>query len=259
MQNSNAPAKIPTPFALSGDRNVIPESSAGIDPGRASFDEGFPPLTRTPISAGGIPPLGRDFNGILYALSQAARWANAGGGYTFDADFVSDGNVGGYPKGALLLKANLSGFWFNTVENNLTDPDSVGQVGWVDLFNGYLTSASAAASYAPKNGNVSAFVNDANYLGPSAFLTNDLSANGYQTFPGGLILQWGTYFGGSDSAFIAFPISFPNACFNVQVTQKNNTGSASNLNTQASSYSTTGFVIFAAFQERPTAWFAIGY
>lgn len=41
-----------------------------------------------------------------------------------------------------------------------------------------------------------------------------LSANGYQIFPGGLILQWGSIAGASGGvASIVFPIAFPNAAF----------------------------------------------
>lgn len=42
----------------------------------------------------------------------------------------------------------------------------------------------------------------------------DLSANGYQKLPGGLILQWGKVLESSSSTdYRYFPIPFPNACF----------------------------------------------
>jgi len=84
----------------------------------------------TPIVAGGIPPSGADFNGILNLVSAAARWAQAGGGYRYDAGFSSA--VGGYPRGAMVLKSNFSGYWLNTVENNTSNPDT-GGAGWTDL------------------------------------------------------------------------------------------------------------------------------
>lgn len=135
MQSSNTPSRIPLPFAsdVSALKNTIPENSADApNPNNASYQLGFPPITMLPIESGGLPFYGQDMNGILNALSSAARWANAGGLYKYDATFANDTNVGGYPKGALLIKAGLGGFWFNTVENNTSNPDT-GGAGWVDL------------------------------------------------------------------------------------------------------------------------------
>jgi len=81
MQSSNAPSKLVLPFASAGGKNTIPVASQiGIVAGKASLADGFPPLTRTPLSAGGVPPSGLDMNGILYEMSAVIRWANAGGG-----------------------------------------------------------------------------------------------------------------------------------------------------------------------------------
>lgn len=228
MQTTNAPAKMPTPWANSGDKNTIPATGTGLPAGQASFDVGFPAVTRTPISAGGTPPLGKDFNGILNALTQAARWAQVGGGYKYDAGFATNANVAGYPKGAVLLKADLSGFWFNTVENNTTDPDGVGSSGWQDFFAAYLSTAAAAAAYAPIHSNNSAFVNDAGYLTVASF-PSSLAVNGYKLLPGGFIMQWGVYTsdmsapGGSapSAVTLSFPIAFPNACLNASLTTRN--------------------------------------
>ena len=41
---------------------------------------------------------------------------------------------------------------------------------------------------------------------------NDYSASGYQEFPGGLIIQWGTGTGGTT---VTFPTAFPTACHSV--------------------------------------------
>ncbi|WP_429562031.1 hypothetical protein [Paraburkholderia sp. MM6662-R1] len=73
---------------------------------------------------GGIPPFGKDVNGILYLLALTARWAQLGGSFTYNGSFANDPNVGGYPQGAVLLRADLSGFWFNLGDNNTTDPDA---------------------------------------------------------------------------------------------------------------------------------------
>ena len=58
MQSSNIPSKIPLPFAYSASGsyiNTIPTASQiGIVNGKASLTDGFPPLTFSPISAGGV-------------------------------------------------------------------------------------------------------------------------------------------------------------------------------------------------------------
>ena len=131
MQASNAPTKSAVPFADSGTKNTIPVASQiGVKPGLASFTDGFPPVTMTPLAAGGIPPSGADFNGILNFLSTAVRWSQAGGQYPFDAAFASA--VGGYPKGAILPAGSGDGFWINLIDGNSANPDA-GGLNWSPL------------------------------------------------------------------------------------------------------------------------------
>lgn len=77
------PTKIPRPFADSGDKNSIPDSSGGI--GFASWQEGFPAITSEPFAQGGVAPKRADFNGIFNALSLATVWQQQGGVYAYDA------------------------------------------------------------------------------------------------------------------------------------------------------------------------------
>lgn len=179
MLASNNPARIPLPFANSGSKNTIPTASQiGITPGAASLTDGFPPLTFTQLAAGGVPPNGRDFNGILNLLSANTQWANAGGGAKYDAAFSAA--VGGYPKGAKLINSTNDGYWTSTTDGNTTNPET-GGAGWY---------ADFAALY---------------------------SANGYQKLPGGLIFQWGQSapINQGASLLISFPLAFPNAVFSV--------------------------------------------
>lgn len=128
MQLTDKPTQLPIPFANSGTRTAIPTASQiGITAGAASLTDGFPPLTRTPIAAGGVPPSGADMNGILYQLSAADRWANVGGGYPYNSTYATA--IGGYPKGARLVRTDGIGYWLNTVDNNTTDPEA-GGAGW---------------------------------------------------------------------------------------------------------------------------------
>lgn len=150
MQLINAPSKLVLPFASAGAKNSIPVASQiGIVAGAASLTDGFPPLTRTPLAGGGVPPSGLDMNGILYELSAILRWTNAGGGYPFDGTFAADSNVGGYPKGARVMRSDGLGYWFNTADNNTTDPEGAGAVaaGWVPDY----TSGTAAITMTSSN------------------------------------------------------------------------------------------------------------
>ena len=129
MKLSQVPARVPLPFANGGAFNTIPTASQiGITAGAASLTDGFPPLTRTPLAAGGVPPSGLDMNGILNLITAVQQWQSSGGLFTYDATFST--SVGGYPKGAILLKASGSGYWISTVDDNATNPDT-GGAGWL--------------------------------------------------------------------------------------------------------------------------------
>ena len=123
------PTKITIPWARDdGSKTAIPDSSQiGIVDGRASFPDGFVPLNGTPKAAGGIPPFKSDMNGILYAITNVLKWVSSGGLFKRDATFQTA--IGGYPVGAILLKADNSGYWMNTVDNNASNPDA-GGAGW---------------------------------------------------------------------------------------------------------------------------------
>lgn len=72
------PVVIPEPFAENGAKNTIPDQSPGGTEPNASWNTGFPPITMLNRKAGGKPPLGADFNGILNALSQHAFFTQSG-------------------------------------------------------------------------------------------------------------------------------------------------------------------------------------
>ncbi|MEE2979350.1 MAG: hypothetical protein VYB88_17950 [Pseudomonadota bacterium] len=132
MQSTQTPTLIPLPFASGGGKNTIPEASQlPGNPGGASFTDGFPPATRTPLVAGGIPPAGLDMNGILYMITQSTRWSHAGGLYSFSSSFAADTNVGGYPNGAELMSADLQGTWVSLNDNNTDNPDTGAGTKWV--------------------------------------------------------------------------------------------------------------------------------
>lgn len=128
--------KITEVFGKSADPTTItlpvPNASPGAPaPNRASFDTGFPVLNFQPITSGGQPPSGKDFNGILYMLSQYAFSMQAGQAIV-EYDATTQTAVGGYAVNALLAKASGFGYWLNFTPGNMTDPDT-GGAGWSSL------------------------------------------------------------------------------------------------------------------------------
>lgn len=122
----STPPKITTPWATSGLKNSIPAAADPVN-GLAGYDQGFPAINMTPKTAGGIPPFGQDFNGILFDLTEAVRYQQAGGSFPYDSVWAAA--VGGYPSGALVSRTDGQGFWRNTAPNNTTDPEA-GGAGW---------------------------------------------------------------------------------------------------------------------------------
>lgn len=137
MNSSDTPSRITKAFGVNGLKNTIPvESSTTTDNnGVATFDKGFPPVTMQPLSAGGIPPSGKDMNGVLYSTTIQQQWQNAGMTYPFSQDF-SDA-VSGYPKGAIVPSSVYTGQWLNLNEANGTSPESPtgANTGWVPINN----------------------------------------------------------------------------------------------------------------------------
>ena len=79
------PALIPMPFAQNGNKNTIPENGTE-GKGDASFALGFPQITETPLSIGGLPPSRKDFNGIFNLLSMFAFFGQSGGVFTYSRE-----------------------------------------------------------------------------------------------------------------------------------------------------------------------------
>lgn len=135
---AGTPPLIPQPFATSGAKNVIPDTSASAQ--RARYAQGFPAATMQPIDAGGVPPLGEDFNGILFDITSWLFALQGGQLPAWDSD-VSDA-LSGYAKGAVVLMNGGEGYWINLTANNTTDPDA-GGAGWQAAF-AYGASAISA-------------------------------------------------------------------------------------------------------------------
>lgn len=128
------PTFIPEPFANAAggtNRNFpIPDAPPGSPANAASWSQGFPSITMQPEISGGLPPLGQDFNGVLYTLTQHTYAQQAGQPYGFNASFVV--SIAGYAAGAMLGMGDGTGTWLNTTAGNTTNPDvDASAAGWV--------------------------------------------------------------------------------------------------------------------------------
>ncbi|WP_272678466.1 gp53-like domain-containing protein [Providencia sp. PROV137] len=97
----NNPKLIVVPFAADGQKDEIPVTREPSMPTqKATWDLGFPPATMLPESAGGLPPIGRDFNGIFNQISEMLVHFAKGGRIKFSESYAEE--IGGYQKGAIL-------------------------------------------------------------------------------------------------------------------------------------------------------------
>lgn len=150
MQN---PKLIPVPFANSGIKDDIPKvKSTSMSDEKASWETGFPEATMLPVYAGGLPPDGKDFNGVLNQISENLVFQSKGGRYKFDPDFAL--SIGGYPKGATLQTNDESAEYQSLIDNNLVNfntatPEEIAQA-WritglgdaIEVLNGKFDKAS---------------------------------------------------------------------------------------------------------------------
>lgn len=141
----NAPVCTQAAPILGGKVFPFPVASQqGIKNGAASLNDGFPPLTMTSPSVGGVPPYGIDMNGVLYPHSAWIVFIAAGQIPGYDATLQTA--MAGYAIGARLQQAsNPLAVWISAVNGNMTDPDT-GGAGWISSVPLYATSAPAAGT-----------------------------------------------------------------------------------------------------------------
>ena len=115
-------------WASDGLKNSIPDTrSGGMPLEGATYTDGFPSITMTPIATGGKPPSGKDMNGILYELSAHIVWQNQGGRYKYDATLANA--IGGYSKGCVVLNDAGDTEYISTVDRNKNNPNT-NKSGW---------------------------------------------------------------------------------------------------------------------------------
>jgi hypothetical protein len=131
MKAVDVPDFFPIPFAdqaAVGYIRDIPTTPTGTT-GQSSLQLGFPPANFDPVSAGGVPPFGQDFNGLNYRITGWSRWFSAGAPNYWESTFSTD--IGGYPAGAIVSAVGkLGSFWLCLVDDNTSNPDA-GGANWL--------------------------------------------------------------------------------------------------------------------------------
>lgn len=143
MSVFNEPTKWQTSLVNSGDANTIPQSTP-VGTGKASFKDGFPQITQIPLSAGGIAPDRKDFNGLFKILGDWIFFNQNGGVSTYSESFD-------YVAGRVVLyNGNLyKCIQANGVSSTVVTPDS-GNEYWQRLDN-YVRSVNGVNADASGN------------------------------------------------------------------------------------------------------------
>ncbi|WP_370557373.1 phage tail protein [Edwardsiella tarda] len=242
MKLTDTPAKQAVPFGVNGQREaLLPTTPAGDN--KASYNNGFPPVTMILKSAGGVPPKGQDMNQILFELSSLCRWFSAGVAAVFDQNFAD--SIGGYPVGSYLLGPDNKTLYRCIMDDNKNPPKD-GATGWSSLpsdiasslgLNGaaYLNVGTTVGTVAAgddqrilnslnKNNNLSDIEDITNArlnLGLASAATRNVgnganqipdmsyfaAGDGWFKLPSGKIFQYGSVL--NSNAVHNFPIPFP--------------------------------------------------
>jgi len=147
-------------------------SQVSVVNGAASLNDGFPALTMTDPTEGGVPPFGVDMNGILYYLSAYICAAWAGQLPQFNATLAEA--MDGYAIGAVVQQAaNPTETWTNTIAGNASNPDTgtPGDAGWISSTPLYSSAALTGS-------------NDVVLPGPSDYVIAVNTSSAEATFTG---------------------------------------------------------------------------
>jgi len=223
MQASQLPPDFTIPWANAAGvgyiRTIPTASQIGIQNGAASLTDGFPPDTMITPGAGGVPPFGQDFNGILQWVTRCCQAMQAGFFPKFDGTLSAA--IGGYWSGAVIRSNDGHTLWLCTADNNTNDPNSV-TTNWTPL--------GVRTVFGRTGPNITAQAGDYTAAQVGALPDNTFSAlvgvNGYEiNHATGLIDMWGETPVIAEDVEVAIsfvmsglPSGFPHACLNMQVT-----------------------------------------
>lgn len=165
------PKILTIPFARDaspGLVNAIPDDPVMGEPQKASWKQGFQSETMIPLTAGGIPPEGQDFNGVLKDITEHIVYQNGGGQYAWSQEWVDE--HGGYPQGAVLSANDGLSLWVSLEDDNTEDFNTGTPSKWARIaFSGLDTlllqgAASWSADGAPYPLNAQVYHNGKQWL-----------------------------------------------------------------------------------------------
>lgn len=240
-------------------------------------------LTLTPVSLANTPPVGATGNQVATA-GFVSLAANAGGKFTGAIDYATPVtlasaatvDIGAAASNVLTVTGTTAITSFGTASSGTTRTIT---------FSGALVlTYNATSLILPGSVNITTIAGDTavfESLGSgnwrcisytvgnvSPVYGNSLTAAGYQKLPGGLIMQWGSYTTTTNegTTAVTYPIAFPTAVLNVQVSEERTDPSsgAAEIMAQSRSVTTTGMTlewarVSGSDQDRiKIYWFTIG-
>lgn len=156
-------------FAAAGGKTDVPITGADINNGRADYENGFPPVTRAPIAAGGVPPYGTDMNGVLFDLSSGLQYLQAGMVFPYSQDFANA--IGGYDVGAWVTASGIR--YVSTISGNSVPPPSA---GWQALSFSDPTETARGMPLVATNAEVAAGTNAGKMVTPASLASRTATA-----------------------------------------------------------------------------------
>lgn len=242
------------PAAATRNQLLLALRAAGVFQTPPQFDNGTKAATTGFVKAQGLQA-----STLQIATTSGFLGASHAGG-TLAINSASNTTqtlpaVSAMPAGSRIEAVNIN-TGVGTVTRNGTDTIRVNQgtVASIALGAGdYLTLESdGVSSWHAVGGSAR--------LGTSAVFDASKNVNGYQKLPSGLILQWGTAVAVAQStvASITFPIAFPTACRNIQVTTASSVNNDWCPNVQTKTASGFSFGNPAGNSNSDFFWHAIG-